>query len=178
MKLSGLLAVLLAVIPAAAVAAAEKPPPACPLLKAADIDAALGIEVGEAHETDVVIPSGPAKGETMTGCMWGIGTKGMINISLIRTGPAATRDAGIAKLREGIERLKAKGWQHQETIIGGTHCGTLVPPKEQAEHLPVAVGCMAEARGWAIGVSAMIAKTQVAPEKVKALFDAAVARLP
>ncbi len=101
-KLPKLLSVLLAVVPATS-AVAQKPPPACPLLKSAEIDAALGVEVGEAHETDVVIPSGPSKGEAMTGCMWGIGTRGMVSVYVIRSPPAAQRDAGIRDRGSGIK---------------------------------------------------------------------------
>ena len=54
--------------------AADKPPDACTLLTADDIQAAVGVKPNTAaHPTEVVIPSGPAKGATMRGCMWGLG---------------------------------------------------------------------------------------------------------
>jgi hypothetical protein len=151
-------------------AAASKPPAACPLLQSSEIDAAVGAKPGEPNETDMVIPKGPAQGETMTGCM--------VTVSVIRAPAGTQRDAGLAKLREATAALEAQGWTREEKVIGGTKCGTLVPPKQQSESMPVVVGCMGEAKGLALSVSSMIARTRVPPEKVKALFDAAVSRLP
>ena len=56
------------------VLAADKPPDACTLLTADDIQAAVGVKPNTAaHPTEVVIPSVPAKGATMRGCTWGLG---------------------------------------------------------------------------------------------------------
>ena len=50
--------------------AAEPPMPACSLLTAAEISDAVGMPAGPSQESDIVIPEGPSKGETMS--MWGI----------------------------------------------------------------------------------------------------------
>jgi hypothetical protein len=163
---------------AGAAAAAQKPPAACPLLQSSEIDRLVGTKVGESHETDMVIPSGPSKGETMTGCMWGIGERGMVSIFVIRAPSKEQRDAALAKFHQGTEALKARGWTGESKDIGGARCGTLVPPPKESESQAVAVGCMGEAKGMALSVSSMILHTSVPPEKIKALFDAAVARLP
>jgi hypothetical protein len=177
MKANRFVATWVGVLLSSAVAA-QKPPAACPLLQRSEIDAAVGAKAGEGNETDILVPKGPAQGQTMTGCMWGIEARGMVSLSVIRAASGAEREAGLAKLREATEALKAQGWTREEKVVGGTHCGTLTPPPALAKQMGVAVGCMGEAKGMAISVSSMIVESAVPPEKIKALFDAAVARLP
>ena len=177
MRLSRFGLLLFAVVHAAA-AMAQKAPPACSLLQASEIDGAVGTKVRPGNETDIVIPKGPAKGQTMTGCMWGIGEQGMVSVSVIPASSKEQRDGARAIFNQAGEALKAQGWTIDTTVVGGITCGTMVPPPKESEHMPVAVGCMGEAKGMAMSVSAMIAKVKVAPQRVKALFDAAVARLP
>jgi hypothetical protein len=177
MRLSRFGLLLFAVVHGAA-AIAQKPPPACSLLQASEIDGAVGTKVRPGDETDTVIPNGPAKGQAMTSCMWGISERGMVSVSVIPASSKEQRDGALAIFHQAGEAMKAQGWTIDTTVVGGISCGTMVPPQKESEHMPVAVGCMGEAKGMAMSVSAMIAKTRVAPQKVKAPFDVAVARLP
>jgi len=43
------------------------------LVTAAEISDAVGMPAGPSQESDMVIPEGPSKGETMSMCMWPIG---------------------------------------------------------------------------------------------------------
>ncbi len=56
-------------------------------------------------------------------------------------------------------------------------CGVLIPPKSEAD-MPPSADCMGEAKGFALSISVTIKDTKIPPAKVKALYDAAVKRLP
>ena len=85
---------------------------ACGLLTAAELKAAVNASVDKADDRDIVIPSGPYKGETMSGCTWVMGST-FANLNVIR-GPqtAEQRAAGLSGMRtdrggpheEGVER--------------------------------------------------------------------------
>ncbi|HEY6139124.1 MAG TPA: hypothetical protein VI670_15280 [Thermoanaerobaculia bacterium] len=98
----------------------------------------------------------------------------MITIDMIRAPSKEQRNAVIAQLNA---RLEAGGWKHEAADIGGTRCGVLTRPKNEA-NMPPSVDCMGEAKGFALSISVMIKDTKVPPAKVKALYDAAVKRLP
>src|SRR2546427_4162287 len=90
--------------------AAEQPMPACALLTSAEIGDAIGTPAGPSQESDMVVPEGPAKGETMSMCRWPVGDQGMVSISVIRSPQGAHREAGLAQLNRMFETLKAQGW--------------------------------------------------------------------
>jgi hypothetical protein len=181
-----LIAVALAAAPALAAeeaadrpadVAPAKPPDACSLLTAGDFEKALGVKPAKpGNPASIVIPSGPAKGATMTNCTWNVGETGMVSLSLVATPPDGAKEAGLARFNAAIDGLVGQGWTHQREVIAGTTCGTMTPPKGDNK-LPTSVGCMGETRGIALSASAM-GKTAVAAEKVEMLYAAAVKRLP
>jgi len=163
---------------ASSATAADQKMHACSLLTAAEIGAAVGGKVGDSRESDIVIPEGPAKGETMGSCMWRVGDQGMVSVSVIRAAQGAQREAGLAKMNQAFETLKAKGWKEEKKVYGNARCAMLTPPTSQAENTPVSTGCMAEAKGMGISVGSMAPKKSAAIDQVKALLDKAISRLP
>lgn len=168
----------LAVVAALVLFSAQKPPAACPLLTPEEIAAASSMKVGPSHATDIVIPSGPAKGQTMTGCMWKLGDYGMLNISVIKASSPENAARGVAKLHEALAVLEARGWTVTDTKIGGTLCSTAVPPKSEQDSTPSSTGCYASAKGFAYSVGVMAPHANVPPARVKTLADQIAKRLP
>jgi hypothetical protein len=156
--------------------AAEQPMHACVLLTAAEIGNAMGTPAGPSQENDMVIPEGPAKGETMRMCRWSIGDQGMVSISVIRSPQGAQREAGFAQLNRMFDMLKAQGWTEERKDFSNIRCAMMTPPSS-AKDVPPSTGCFAEAKGRGLGIGWMGAK-KVAIEKVKALLDKAIGRLP
>jgi len=158
------------------IALAQKPPAGCPLLTAAEIKAVTGMTVGAPHETDMQLPNG--KGQ-MTGCMWQVGEKGMANVSVMRAaGSQEEREKGLAALRQVYAALKAKGWTVAESKIGDKLCSTATPPAAESDHSPAMAGCFAVGKGFVYSVSVVGPRFKTPPEKVKALADNVVKRLP
>jgi hypothetical protein len=150
---------------------------ACSLLRADEIAGVTGTKAGEGHETDTPISSGPQKGETLAGCMWKLGEQGMVTVNVIPAATGAAREAGLAKLHQGMEKLKSQGWKQDKQSFGSVVCSTMTPPPSQ-KSMPVAVGCMGEAKGMGVSVGSMSPGSAVAIPKIKALFDKATSRLP
>ena len=148
----------------------------CALLTSGEVVAAVG-GTGQSQESNIVIPGGPSKGETLGGCMWAADNQGMVSISMIRAPQGALREAGVGKLREGFQRLKAKGWTEEKKEFGNAKCALMTPPASPEKDIPVMTGCVAEAKGVAISVGYM-GRTSVSIEKVKTLLDKAIGRLP
>ena len=163
---------LLALVPT--IALAQNPTKGCPLLTAAEIGAATGMKVGEAHDTSM-----PTKSGTMSGCMWKLGDQGMANLSVIRASASKEeRERGLAGLRQVYEGLKAKGWTVTETKFGDVLCSTATPPAAESDHTPAMIGCITGAKGFALSVGVMGPHFKTPPEKVKALTDDVLKRLP
>jgi hypothetical protein len=158
-------------------AAAEQKMHACSLLTPGEVSAAVGEKVGSAQESDIVIPSGPSKGETMGTCMWPVGEGGMVSVSVIRAAKGAQREAGLTRLNQAFEVLKARGWQEEKKDFASARCSIMTPPSAK-ENAPISTGCMAEAKGMGISVGSMSAKKKVAIDNVKTLLDKAIGRLP
>ena len=150
---------------------------ACSLLRADEITGVTGEKSAEGRESDAVLTSGPGKGETLAGCMWKLGDRGMVSVNVINAATGAAREAGLAKLREGIEKLKSQGWKQDRQTFGNVVCSTMTPPPSQ-KNMPNAVGCMGEAKGMGISVGSLSPDSAVAIPKIKALFDKAASRLP
>ena len=163
---------LLALVPT--IALAQKPPAGCPLLTAAEIGAATGMKVGDPHETSM-----PTKSGAMSGCMWKLGDKGMVNLSVMRA-PASKedREKGLAGLRQVYDGLRAKGWTVTETKFGDMLCSAATPPAAQSNDAPAMTGCISGAKGYALSVGVMGPHFKTPPEKVKSLADDVVKRLP
>ena len=144
-------------------ALAEQKMRACALLTSAELGDAVGTSVGQFQESDMVIPEGPSKGETMGHCMWPIGDgQSMVSVSVIRALQGAQREAGLAKLHQGFDRLKAKGWTEEKKTIGNAMCATLMPPPSET-NAPTMVGCLAEAKQMGISVGWMAGKGKKVP---------------
>lgn len=165
---------LIALIPA--IALAQKPPAGCPLLTAAEINAATGMKAGDPQETDMQLPKGQGQ---MTGCMWPVGRQGMANVSVMRAaGSQQEREKGLAALRQVYAALKAKGWTVAEKRIGDTLCSTATPPAAESDHAPAMAGCFAVGKGFVYSVSVVGPHFNTPAEKVKALADDVAKRLP
>ena len=148
----------------------------CALLTSGEVVAAVG-GTGQSQESNIVIPEGPSKGETLGGCMWAADNQGMVSISMIRAPQGAMREAGLAKLRDGFQRLKAKGWTEEKKEFSNGKCALMTPPASSKKDIPVMTGCIAEAKGMGISVGYM-GKTSVPIDNVKTLLDKAIGRLP
>jgi len=157
--------------------AAEPPMPACSLLTAAEISDAVGMPAGPSQESDMVIPEGPSKGETMRMCMWHIGDQDMVSISVIRAPQGAQHEAGLAQLNKTFDMLKAQGWTEERKDFSNTRCAIMTPPSS-LQDVPLSTACLAEAKGMGISVGSMSGTKKVAIEKIKTLLDKAIGRLP
>src|SRR6266705_1301405 len=80
------------------------------------------------QESDIVIPEGPSKGETMSMCMWPIGEQDMVSISVIRAPQGAQHEAGLAQLNKTFDMLKAQGWTEERKDFSNTRCAIMAPP--------------------------------------------------
>ena len=162
-------------------AAADSKVKACSLLTEEDIAGALAGKAGEGHPTDMQRSSGPQKGQTLYGCMWKVGAQDMLSVTVMAAMTGAAREAGLAKMRQGFETLRQKGWTEEKQTFGGGVCLTMTPPASEPKaggHTPLMAGCMGEAKGMAISVGTMSPTTKYALAKIKALYDKVVSRLP
>jgi len=157
---------------------AQNPPAACPLLTPSEIAAATSMKVGASHVTDFVIPSGPSKGRTMTGCMWKLGESGMLNVSVVKASSKEKAGEAVAKLHEAMAALKARGWTVNDVTTGGMLCSTAIPPKGERESTPSSTGCFSSAKGFGYSVGVMAPNAKVSIDRVKSLADLIAKRLP
>ena len=101
----------------------------------------------------------------------------MVSVSMIQAPNAEQRAAGMTRMNQVYDRLKAKGWtQKTEKFGSSTTCSTLTPPTNDGS-TPSMSGCMGEAKGHGIGVGFMYPGTTLPIAKVKALFDKASSRI-
>ncbi len=157
------------------IASAEDKNVACRLLVAGEITAAVGGPSPQPHESAMVIKDGPYKGETMYMCMWQVGQEGMVSVSPIRL-RRADREAGLKSMRDAVNALKAQGWAEERKTFDDGECSALTPPKGKQD-APFTTGCFGEAKGKGASIT-WLGKKPVPIERVKALYDAAVRRLP
>jgi hypothetical protein len=149
---------------------------ACGLLTAAELKAAVNANVDKADDRDVVIPSGPYRGETMSTCSWAMGAT-FANLNVIR-GPQTTeqKSAGLSELRTIEAGLMKQGWTVQAANIPGADCNAYKPPAGENGMRPFA-SCIMQSKGlgfW-LGVGGA---TTLTPQQVKDLADKVAARLP
>ncbi len=169
----GLCAVL---IGGASVGAAQGKVVACSLLTASDIAAAVGGPAAVPHENDQMIPNGPHRGETVPMCNWQVGQEGMITLSPLRVASDADLAAVRDTMRQPVDVLKAQGWSEEKKTLAGVECYVLTPPHGQKD-APLTTGCFSASRGKGASVS-WLGRRPVPMERIKALYDAAVGRLP
>jgi hypothetical protein len=149
---------------------------ACGLLTAAELKAALSASVDRSSDRDVVIPSGPYKGETMSTCSWALGAV-FVGLNVIRVPQTAEqRAAGLSGLRTIDAGLAKKGWTVEPAKLPGAECNAYKPPATEEGARPFA-SCVMQSKGlgfW-LGVGGA---TSLSPQQVKALADKVAARLP
>jgi hypothetical protein len=155
---------------------AQKESSTCSLLTAADINAAVAGKVGEPHEMDMGVSPGAAKGKTMGNCMWKVGDQGMMSVGVTPAVKGAQREEGLAKLNQVYDALKAKHWTEEKQTFSNGWCSVMTPPASEKDS-PIMTGCMAEAKGMAIGVTYLNPKEKLALDKAKALLDKAIGHL-
>ena len=147
--------------------------PACSLLTSGDIEAVTGSTAREPHKSDLVISEGPAKGQTLNGCMWATADQGMVAVSMMRALEGAAREAGLAKLAEVFDALKAQHWTEEKQDFANGSCSVMTPPPSQT-NVPMLSGCLAEARGMALSVAFMSPTKKLSISQTRALLDKAI----
>jgi hypothetical protein len=150
---------------------------ACSLLTSGDIAAATGTSAREPHSSDMVLSTGPAKGQTVHNCMWAVSDQGMVTVGMMRalTGPA--REAGLATLAQAFATLRAKHWTEEKRDLTNGACSIMTPPPSEHD-VPIMAGCFAEVRGMALSVGFMSPTKKLTLDQIKALLDKAIGRLP
>lgn len=168
------LAVVLVLLTALPGSAAGKYKP-CTLLTAAELEAVVRGKVSQTHDSDIVVQSGPYKGETISTCTWVLGTT-FVYLTVVRA-PRTPQElaASRAEAQRGDDKLRKLGWTIQPANIPGATCATYRPPASASGARPGA-GCAMEARGLAFSLS--VVGGGVTPQQVKTLGDKIAARLP
>jgi len=169
-------ALLLAGMTAEPRGAGAQTPRACELLTGAEVGAVVGGTVGPPQETNLVVPDGPSKGETMGMCTWPAASRASVAVAVMRAPQGAQREAALAQFRQAFQILKSQGWSEQRRDFANGTCALMTPPSAKTG-LPVSTGCFAEAKGQGISVGHNGA-SGVAMDKVRALLDKAIGRLP
>jgi hypothetical protein len=149
---------------------------ACSLLTAAEIAATVGGTPEQPQESDLVVPDGPSKGDTMGMCSWRTGEQNTVSVAVIRAATGASRQAGLAKMAQVFDTLKAQGWTEERKDFANGRCVLMTPPAA-SKGMPVSTGCFAEAKGMGLSVGHNGA-TRVSLDRVRTLLDKAIARLP
>lgn len=150
---------------------------ACALLTPGDIEAVTGAKPGEPHKADMPISEGPGKGQTMLGCMWAATEQGMVTVGMMRalTGPA--RAAGLARLSQAFDALKAQHWTEERKDFGDAWCSIMTPPPSSPRNVPMMSGCFAEAKGVGLSVGFMSPTKKLSIAQIKTLLDKVIGRL-
>ena len=155
--------------------AAQKESSTCSLLTAADINAAVAGKVGEPHQTDMGVAPGAAS-KTNGNCMWKVGDQGMMSVGVTAAPKGAAREAGLGKMKEVYDKLKAQHWTEERQDFSNGWCSVMTPPASEKD-TPIVSGCMAEAKGKAIAVTYLDPKQKLAPGKAKALLDKVIGHM-
>lgn len=150
--------------------------PACTLLTAGDIETVTGAKAKEPHPTNMVIPEGPQKGQTMNGCMWGTEGSGMVAVSLMPMPQGLSRGEAIAKLEEIYAKLKAQQWTQERKDFPDGSCTIMTPPPGQKDS-PILSGCIVEKSGMVLSSSFMSPTVKLSMDKARALSDKVVGHM-
>jgi hypothetical protein len=161
----------LAVISTSVQVSAQAKPP-CSLLSAADVSA-IGAS-GPGIPSSMEIPNGPYKGQSMNMCTWRM-KEGGLHLSANKMPPGASQQALEAELTQTYQMLTAKGWKQDKKSYGTVSCTEFTPPASDKE-APANTSCMAVAKGNLVNAD-VLNRNAVSMDKVKALLDAAMARL-
>jgi hypothetical protein len=149
---------------------------ACTLLTPADIETITGAQPREPHKTDMVIPEGPQKGQTVNACMWGTAGNGMVSVSMMPMPDGVSREAGMAKMEEVYVQLRAQQWTEEKQTFPDGRCSIMAPPPGKT-NAPIMSGCIAEENGMVMS-SVFLSPTQkLSMEQTRALMDKAVGHM-
>jgi len=152
---------------------------ACATLTNAEVESVVRARVSRTVEQDLVIDKGPYQGETQSQCWWmtsGPAPAGVL-VAIIRAPRTPQeREAGLAKLREALDKLKEKGWKTESASVAGASCGRAVPPASEPSALP-ATACLMESKGLAFSVT-VIGPANVTFSQVADLARKVASRLP
>lgn len=163
---------LLAVLTGADLSAQQSP---CTLLTPGDIATITGAKPGEPRASDMAVPSGPSKGQTVHTCSWGVGGNGVLNLSMVAI-TKGSREAGIAMLEQAYAILRAQHWTEEKKDFSGGTCSIMTPPPSQND-VPISSGCFTEAKGMGLAVGFMSPTQRLPMEKTWALLEKAVSRV-
>jgi hypothetical protein len=144
---------------------------ACSLLTSGEVDDAVGGQVLSTQQRDVLIPAGPLMGETVGSCAWRFGARGVVAVTVEPAAQGVQRRPG-PRIFDDV--LRARNWHEERKDLGDARCSTWTPPSSVRDE-PIAM-CVAEAKGMQTTVRA--ARARVPIERVKALLDKAIGRLP
>ncbi|HVD33974.1 MAG TPA: hypothetical protein VNC19_10390, partial [Gemmatimonadales bacterium] len=114
--------------------------------------------------------------KTNGNCMWKVGDQGMVSVGVMPAAKGAEREAGLTKLNQVYDQLKAKHWTEEKQVFSNGWCSTMTPPVSEKDS-PIMTGCMAEAKGLAIGVTYLNPKQKLALDKAKGLLDKVIGHL-
>jgi hypothetical protein len=150
---------------------------ACSLLTAAEVGTFAGAAVGTPMSHDEVLARGPFQGERLQRCNWPLGDGGRAGNVYVNVTPTGAQGTGKASalLDDMASQLKAQKWSVEAINVAGTNCVIATSPAAQKA---AAVSCVTEAKGKAISLASVGTGPKPAADKLKALLDKAVARLP
>jgi hypothetical protein len=160
---------LLALCIAPTVRAQTKP---CSLLTAQDISV-VGA-TGQGIASSMNFPDGTAKGGTMYLCQWVMSPGGLM-MSTARVPAGASQETLANALNQSWTALKSKGWKEEKQAFGAVSCFLMTPPPAD-KSAPSPTSCTVFTKGFVLSIVTM-GTTRVEIVKVKALVDAAAARL-
>ena len=145
---------------------------ACTLLTTADIETTTGAKAATAPQPlAMAIPEGPQKGQTMNGCMWGTGDKGMVSLSVMEAPPPGpAREAGLAQIEQVMDKLKAKKWTEEKKKFPDGSCSIMTPPPSEKD-APILSGCLVVKKGMLVSSNFMSPTRKLTIDQVRALTD-------
>lgn len=147
----------------------------CTLLTPGEVSGALG-SAKAGVESEMPVPGAP-EGTTVKLCSWPLtNAAGGLHLSASKIPPTISFDSLVAQSFQQYDQLKAKGWTEEKKDFGSVKCVTAKPPAGKPDD-PLTTNCMAKGKGMFLGATTLT-KTPVTMEKVKALIDSAMARLP
>jgi hypothetical protein len=150
---------------------------ACTLLTPGDIEPIIGGKLMEPHQTDMVIPEGPQKGQTVNGCMWSVpSASGMVSVSLMPAPQGASREAGMAKLEQVYADLRAQHWTEEKKSFPDGSCSIMTPPPGKQD-VPIMSGCIAELKGLVVSSAFLSPKQKLSMAETRAIMDKVISHM-
>ncbi len=168
--------VTLAAFASSDVLAVDTPGGACSLLISSEIDAATGAKAGAGTPSEMNVPTGQGKQETMYACWWPIAAqKAQVVVSMSRLPPGQSAQA-IAKQNPGMDALRANHYSEESRDFGGSTCSAMTPPASAKGGINM-ITCTAAAKGMLVSVVFTSPTKKLSIDQTKTLLDAAVGRI-